>query len=60
MDALDPPGTKGRPLLAEAFFDTTSPLEKDALDCLFNGESGLGAPVPQAARLPYLAQNLVQ
>ena len=60
VDAMDPPSSKGRPLRAEGFFDTTSPLEKDALDCLFKGESGLGAPVPQAARLPYLAQNLVQ
>lgn len=57
VDALDPPGTKGRPLRAEGFFDTTSPLEKDALDALFSpGNDSGGMSVPS---LPYMAQNLI-
>ncbi|HPA20637.1 MAG TPA: hypothetical protein PLU30_23005 [Verrucomicrobiae bacterium] len=57
VDALDPPGTKGRPLRAEGFFDTTSPLEKDALDALLSpGNDSGGMSVPS---LPYMAQNLI-
>lgn len=57
VDALDPPGSKGRPLRAEGFFDTTSPLEKDALDALLNpGHESGGMSAPP---LPYMAQPMV-
>lgn len=56
-DGLSPPGSVGRPLRAEGFFDTTSPVEKDILDALLKPEhesGGMSAPP-----LPYMAQSMV-
>ena len=57
VDWTDPPGSKHRPLRAEGFFDTTSPVEKDILDALLkpaHESGGMSAPP-----LPYVAQPMV-
>jgi hypothetical protein len=60
VDWTDPPGSKHRPLRAEGFFDTTSPVEKDLMDGLLAPETWATSPVRPVPRQPYMAQNLVQ
>lgn len=59
-DYLFPPGSEGRLLRAEGFFDTTSPVEKDMLDALLKPENWPRAEGPPAPPLPYMAQNVVE
>jgi hypothetical protein len=63
IDWTTPVGHKERPLRAEGFYDTTSPIERDVIEFVLSPTKWLpagGPPPAPAPRLPHMAQNLVQ